>query len=258
MVLRRTDTMSLTLAVVAATGSAAAGLLVGLRLQHVTPTISSMRAWVSGASPTSARMMADFLIALSYSAVPLVVITAWQADLAAAGSLRTAVVLLGPLSVVFAGSTLYMQPRFTAIRNNHAQVLKLARSQSLWNAVIAAAWAVVALAIPDRIGVRIFGASWDDTSTPIMVLGVAFVAMAIPTGPLTAMRGCGWLNANLLTQALIGTTVVTGMALGGLVMTDGMLRGFAAGHVLSAAIAWIVLMRVVELRRRSLALTRQI
>jgi hypothetical protein len=244
MALRRTDTMSVTLAVVAAIGTAAAGLVVGLSLEPTAATRGRTREWFANSNATGARMSADFLIALTYSAAPLVLITAWRADLAAAGFLRTAVILLGPLSVVYAGSTLYMQPRMSVVRANSAHVRNLARSQSFWNSVVAAAWLGVALAIPDRVGIRIFGASWSGSTDYVANLGVAFIAMAVPTGPLTALRSSGRLNANLAAQVITALTVLTSTAVGGLLTHDGMIRGFAVGHLLSMFIAWMILLRV--------------
>jgi hypothetical protein len=244
MVLRRTDTMSLALAIIAAIGTAAVGVATALRLDPIGVSIRATREWIALATPTALRMTADFVIALSYSAVPLVLITAWQADLASAGALRTAAILLGPLSVIYAGSTLYMQPRFAAARRDRRRVFRLAKSQSIWNTAVACVWVGLALVIPDQVGIRIFGASWEGSSESVLALGIAFIAMAIPTGPLTALRGCAQLNANLLTQAMIGVVVLGCTALGGLSVADGMLRGFALGHLLSGVVAWCVFSRV--------------
>jgi hypothetical protein len=93
--------------------------------------------------------------------------------------------------------------------------------------------------------VRVFGESWLGASTPLAAMGVAFIAMAIPTGPLTAFRAHNQLNVNLVAQGLIAATVIGCTAALGLSTSDGMLRGFATGHVLSAAIAWVLLVRVV-------------
>ena len=122
--------------------------------------------------------------------------------------------------------------------------MRLAKSQSIWNTAIACAWVGVALMIPDQVGVRIFGASWEGSGDSVLALGVAFIAMAVPTGPLTALRGCAQLNANLVAQAMIGVVVLGCTALGGLSLADGMLRGFALGHLLSGVVAWCVLSRV--------------
>jgi hypothetical protein len=109
--------------------------------------------------------------------------------------------------------------------------------------VIATTWFGLALAIPDRIGVRIFGASWEDSGSFVVLVGVAFIAMAVPTGPLTALRACGKLNANLMTQLSIATTVLGVTAICGLLMEDGMVRGFSLGHIISGLIAWLMFKR---------------
>jgi O-antigen/teichoic acid export membrane protein len=245
MLLRRTDTMELHLAVLAAVGSAASGLLVGVRQQRPGWHFNDAVEWASRAWPSASKMTADFLIALSYSAVPLVVITAWRADLAAAGGVRTAAVLLGPLTVVYAASTLYMQPRFAGPQSA-ADVLRLAIAQSAWNGVIAGGWLITAVLIPDRFGVRLFGESWEDSRTPLVWIGLGIVAMALPTGPLTALRGVGRLNANLATQLVIAASVLGTTATWGLTAAGGMLRGFAIGHAAGAVLAWLCACRFLD------------
>jgi hypothetical protein len=245
MILRRTDTSSVALAMLASNGTAALGLAVfGHRLRD-SLSLTEMRRWVRQSSPVAIRMLADFVIALSYSAVPLVAAVAWQANLAQAGSVRTAVVVMGPLTVLYAASTLYMQP-LMAVTTSPRVLVRSAAAQSAWNTLAAAIWVLASLAIPDRWAVRVFGESWLDASTPLSALGVAFIALAVPTGPLTALRAKGLLNANLVAQVLTAA-VVLGCAAGiGLAAGNGMVRGFAVGHCLAALIAWTIFLRTTR------------
>jgi len=122
-------------------------------------------------------------------------------------------------------------------------VIGLARVQSGVNLAAAVVWIVVAWLIPARLGVRLFGASWAGLHDIVVVVGVSFLGLAISSGPLTAIRSRGQLNAGLATQFMVAVLVLLSTALGGLLIDQGTLRGFAAGNVLASGIAWLVLTR---------------
>ena len=244
MLLRITDTTSLELALVAAIGTALLGAIAGFNTWRLRPSIRAIRSWIRGTSAASARLAGDFLVAVSYSVVPLVLVTAWNADLDQAGSLRTAQVMMGPLAVLYAASTMYMVPVMVFHHRDRREVVSLATNQTALNVTLATLWMGVTIAIPDRIGVRLFGASWEGAQDLFVVVGIAFVGLAISSGPLTALRSRGQLTANLVTQCIISAIVLTSVAVGGAWFTEGSLRGFAFGNLVGAGVAWIILLKL--------------
>ena len=242
-ILRRTDTDSLPLAIVAANATAALGLMIVVQRSHARPRLDQLAVWLRTCTPVAIRLTGDFLVALAYGVIPLVLFTAWNANLDQAGSLRSAQVLMGPLAVLFAGSTTYMQPIMILRHRQGGSVVRLAAKQSIGNAALTVIWVGGVALIPDQIGVRIFGESWRGATEIAIVMGVSFVGLAILTGPLTAMRSRGQLTANLVTQCVIATLVAITAGFGGLLINEGTLRGFAAGNVLGSAIAWVLFIR---------------
>jgi hypothetical protein len=241
MVLRRSDNDSLPLAIAAAFGTAIFGLVIATHHSRVFPTaracLSKAREW----RHMSARLTAEFFVAISASVVTLTILTAWNSTLDEAGALRAAQVMMGPLTVLFAASTLYMQPRMVEWHRSGEAVIKSARTQSTGNTVATLIWIVVAMAVPTGVGVRLFGASWAGMQDVLLLVGVSFLGLAISSGPLTALRSRGQFNAGLAAQCLIALVVVLSMGIGGLMFSEGTLRGFAIGNLLASGIAWWVL-----------------
>lgn len=243
MVLRRLDYASLTLALLAANATAILGVIVAVRSSAALPDRSSMTRWVRRHGTVSLRLTAEFGVAIASGLVPLILVTAWNADLAAAGSLRGAQVLMGPVAVVFAASTLYLQPKMVNLHRRGEAVVALARQQSMFNVVVALQWGAVAYLTPSFVGVRLFGASWEGMQGVIVPVALSFIGLAISTGPLTAFRSRGQLSAGLIAQVMIALIVISATMLGGVLVSDGLIRGFAAGSLLGAIGSWILFSR---------------
>jgi hypothetical protein len=243
MTLRLTNTDSLSLALLFAVGTAGLGLAVAVRRMTVLPRWNATRQSFLSWSKISFRLSAEFVVAITSNVAVLVIITAWNADLQQAGALRGAQVLLGPLAVLFAASTLYMQPAMVERHRSRESVLPLARRQSIVNVMATVAWVALAAWLPADVGVRIFGASWAGLQDIVVVVGIAFLGLAISSGALTALRSRGQINAGLATQALTALIVLVTTAVGGLLASQGTLRGFAVGGVLASVVAWYALTR---------------
>jgi hypothetical protein len=182
-------------------------------------------------------------MAIGASVVTLTILTAWNSTLDDAGALRGAQVMMGPITVLFAASTLYMQPKMVLWHRAGSNVMDQARAQSALNAAATVSWVAIAILIPDAVGVRVFGASWAGLRDVLVVVGLSFFGLAISSGPLTALRSRGQLNAGLAAQTLIAVVILVSTAIGGLMFSEGTLRGFAAGNIIASGIAWWVLVR---------------
>lgn len=244
MILRVSNTDSLVLAVLAANATAALGLVAAHRrvIRRVWfPRLAV--AWFRQWAHLSARLTGEFLVATASSVVPLVLVTALNADLQQAGALRGAQSLLGPVTVVFAASTIYFQPTMVRVYRSGGSVVGAAVEQSAATTVVAVGWTATVLVVPDSIGVRVFGASWDGTRDIVGIIGVSFIALALSSGPLTALRSRGQLNAGLISQLIVAIAVIVSMVGGGLLFRQGLLRGFAFGNLVGAGFCWLVFLR---------------
>lgn len=239
--LRLLDVRSLALAIVVAYGSALLGLLAAASIERARPTVAAMRTWVGNHLSAAIRLVGDFLLALSYGVVPLILVTAVNANLEQAGGLRVAQALMGPLTVVFAASTLQLQPTMVRARSEPSVIFSLARRQSTINIVVATTWLVCAIGIPDGVGIRLFGESWTGADRSILLLGVAFIGLAISTGPLTALRSVGMLTQNFIAQCITAVVVLSSAVVCALALDGGLLVGFAIGNLLGAAAPWVML-----------------
>jgi hypothetical protein len=240
MILRRADHDSLVLSVGFAIGAAGLGLLVALARAAVLPSWSSTRWAFERWWRIAVRLSGEFGVAITSNLAALVLVTAWNADLQQAGSLRSAQVLLGPLAVFFAAVGLYTQPLMVERHRGGRSVVSLARRQTVVCVIVAVAWIVVAANVPAEIGTRIFGASWAGLSDIIVVVGVAFVGLAISSGAMTALRSRGQINAGLATQTMVAVVVLATTVAGGLLVSEGTLRGFAVGNVLASIVVWLM------------------
>ena len=243
MVLRRTDTASLRLAVLAANGSAFLGIVVALRRFTTLFNWPAFRKWIASFAHLSIRLMAEFPFALASTVIPLILLTAWNANLDQAGALRGAQVMMGPLAVLFAASTAYAQPVMTERHRRGGNVMPIARSQSAVNTAASFAWIAIVAVIPARVGVRVFGATWFGIDEIAVIVGISFVGLGISSGALTALRSRGQLNAGLFTQASIAIVVVASTSVGGFLASKGTLLGFAGGNLIGSFVAWAVVFR---------------
>lgn len=248
LTLRAFGVQSLPLAILIANGSALLGFMAVMPAQWVTPTGRELRSWLAGRVGAIARLTGDFILAVSYSAVPLIVVTAINADLSQAASLKVAQTIMGPLTVVITASTLYLQPIMVRSRSDSRTIVRLARRQSGLNAAVAVAWVAVAMAIPDHIGSRMFGPSWAGSDKSILLVGLAFVGLATSSGAFTALRSAGRLTANLLSQVLVASVVLAATPLAGAALNDGLLTGFAVGNLAGSVLPWIVVIRGLQRR----------
>lgn len=243
MALRITNTASLTLAVLATFATAGFGLGCAMSLARVRPVLALVPAAFRSWSPMSLRLSLEFMLAMSASVVTLTLLTAWNANLEQAGELRAAQVMLGPLAVVFAATTSYFQPVLVGMHRRSMPVVRPALRQSAVNVSAAICWTLLLTVFPDRVGVRLFGSSWSGAQDILTVVGLSFVGLGLATGALTALRSRGQLNSGLAAQGLTAVIVVVCTAVGGLLINQGTLRGFAVGNLLAAATSWWIVLR---------------
>ncbi len=94
--------------------------------------------------------------------------------------------------------------------------------------------------IPDRVGSRVFGASWAGANDVLLIVGLAYVANAMTTGAVSGLRAMGWTGLSLRLRVIAAGFIVVFTLLGtSRSAPEGALAGFAAGSYAAAVTWWV-------------------
>ncbi|CAN7326387.1 hypothetical protein [Knoellia sp. LjRoot47] len=165
---------------------------------------------------------------------------------AAAGALRGASTLMGPLNSLFAWSAIALTPavvRRPAAARGRACVLA-----SIGLAATALAWCAVVLLVPDSWGTALLADTWDGARAVLGWTSVEFVALAVGAGATLGLKVGG--HARVLTQqktayaiGLVAVATLSALWLGTAVAVAGAL---ALAAVTATGFAWWRLARLSD------------
>ena len=229
--------MSTLLAVWALSATLAAG--VGLAQAGRIPRFSSVPGWVRTNRRTSATFAADFFLMAGAGQIGLYAV-GFTAGLDALGALRAALLLLGPLSMLTAGTRIFILPEGARVRDTAYE--RLPRAACLCTAMLvfcAGLWGGVVLLLPDGVGRGLLGPSWD-AARPLLPAIVAVVAgRAAAATPFLGLRLLDSSRRLVQARAFDAPLTVGLMILGaGLAGAHGAAMGWAAANVLAAGMWW--------------------
>ncbi len=239
MSLRLADNRSLPLAMAAWMVGAVPGALIGFRQVSSTWHRPRVIRWLSEVGGLSRSISAEFMV-LTVSGYLMVVVLAGLGSLDDAAAVRAAQIIMGPVTVVFAGAAMYVIPEMArASLGGGRRTYRIGQIQSVLLAALAAGWLLAALLIPDFIGERVFGASWAGASDVLFVVGLAYVGNAATTGAVSGLRAMGWARLSLRLRLVAAALIIAGTAAGSFhSIPEGALAGFAAGSCLAVATWW--------------------
>jgi len=239
MSLRLADNRSLPLAMAAWMVGAVPGALIGFRQVSSTWHRPNVIRWLSQVRALSRSISAEFVV-LTVSGYLMVVVLAGLGSLDDAAAVRAAQIIMGPVTVVFAGAAMYVIPEMArASLGGGWRTYRIGQIQSGVLAAVATGWLLAALLIPDFIGERVFGASWAGASDVLLVVGLAYVGNAATTGAVSGLRAMGWARLSLRLRLVAAALIIGGTAAGSFhSMPTGALAGFAAGSCLAVATWW--------------------
>ncbi|MFJ2132739.1 hypothetical protein ACIOMQ_17990 [Streptomyces sp. NPDC087845] len=165
------------------------------------------------------------------------------------GALRGATTLFGPLNVLFTSATGFGPPLLGRLASERRRVRATATLAAVL-AATAAAWATALALLSDGIGRRLLGDTWPTASALLPATGSQYVAMAVGTCGLLALRMLD-PRTTLSIQVVFSLAAVAfltgGYVLGGV---PGAAWGLCLGSVCKAVATWT---RVARLRRRTMA-----
>jgi hypothetical protein len=219
----------------AATVAAAVGALQAQTL----PAPGRVRSWWREQQDLAPRFLIMFVARNGATQLSTYAVAA-LVGLAAAGRLRAAQVLLGPLTVLFLGVRLIGVPEgVRLLHRSHRQLHRGMFIVSVVLAVSALMWGGALLLIPSRIGVQILGRSWGPARGIVLPVAIAMAGSGYQTGAVVGMRALAAARRGMRTQLVEGTMTFLGVSVGAVLGgAIGAAYGLALAYLLEAGLWW--------------------
>jgi O-antigen/teichoic acid export membrane protein len=248
------------LAVAAAAYASAVGYLLAWGLAgYVAATLGAVQAGLLPAPREAWRWLAAHwdlsryfvseLVAINGATQLMLVLVAAIGGLAVTGALRGAQVLTGPVNILALSGMAFVIPE---LARRHwivgRRLLRAGLAVSAVVVVLATAWGLLLLALPDVVGEQLLGRTWasvDSILVPTVIGTVISVASLGPTCGVYAMKRPRVLFPLQLMAApafLIGG--VGGVLIGG---AFGAATGIALAYAFNAGMAWVRFIVVARL-----------
>jgi hypothetical protein len=236
-----------------ATGTAAG--LVGLLQLRLFPDPRRAFQWWKQERHLATRYLGEFA-ALSGGGQASTYSIAVSAGLQAVGNIRASFILLGPLNVLFMGTSAVAVPHAVRVaRVSGGRLHRFAIAVSLALATAPLVWAFILLAAPAAWGEVILGGTWSGARKFLLPAAVAMAGSGASAGAATALRGLAAARSSLRARILAALAVVAAALTGGLVAGGlGAAWGLAVGSWLAALSWWRHLSgALIEARRNPTA-----
>ncbi|WP_424211692.1 hypothetical protein ACN20G_06085 [Streptomyces sp. BI20] len=217
--------------------SALPALLLGLAL--LWPSVRGARAELRPylrRGHLGQRFVVEFAVGNGSSQLAVLGLGVFATPLAV-GALRGASTLFGPLNVLFTSANAFGPPILGRVGGKRATV-RAALGLGGGLALLAAAWAVLLYALPERWGRELLGDTWTATAALLPATGTQYAVMALGTCALLTLRVLeprATLSVQVVFSVLSVLFLIAGYALGG---AAGAAWGLALGSAAKAAAAW--------------------
>lgn len=229
-----TDRASIPLLTLAWGGAGTLAGFFGALQGGIVPRPSSALQWFRTQRDLGARYLGEFG-ALSGARQVSLYAVGGIAGLTAAGAIRAANILFGPVNVLVFGIRLVAVPE--AVRTLKRSPRHLMAACALLCAVLggmSAAWGVIILVLPERIGEALLGPTWSLAEQVTVPIAVMMAAGGVSAGILVGLRALAAarrsLRARLVVSMLQIVGTIGGAALGGAVAAAwGLAIGVVAG-----------------------------
>ena len=161
--------------------SALVAAVVGYLQTGIAPSPTATWSWLQETKDIGVQLGLGFSI--NMGAINLVTyIIGGLVGLAAAGALRAAQTVLGPLNLLFAGFNAFVLPVLSRAAANGERLMRKAVLGSAVLATGAAVWVAILVLLPQKIGHAILGASWAGADRVMLPAGLVLLAGALVLG----------------------------------------------------------------------------
>ena len=218
-------------------GTAAA--LFGLLQLRLRIDIQGIGRWLNAHKNLAPALLVDFLLIAGSSQLALYAINLF-AGLEEVGRFRGALTLFGPLAVVLSAARLLAVPEIVRLRATSShRIMPAARNFTI--VLIGAATlasGLIAL-IPDSVGTRLLGSTWEASQSLLPLFGLLTVARAANVMPLVVIRALGATRRMLVARSFTAPLLVVGGAVGAYAAgAEGAALGLASAQLLGTLVWW--------------------
>jgi len=223
-----------------ASGLCAASIL------RVWPSLGQVPAWARRSLPFAWRYLGEVMATVGVFQIALYLV-GWMVGLAAAGWLRLAQTLFGPVHVAVSAARAAMLPEMVRSLDRPARLAGLRNITAATLIVFTVLWTAGLMVLPRHVGVAAVGVAWLGVAQILGLVGVQKILDASGAGPFLALRALRQARLTLRVRALSG--VATLVALPPLTYTWGVrgaLVALAFGSGLSCAAWWVSAVRRVR------------
>jgi O-antigen/teichoic acid export membrane protein len=220
-------------------GAALVAGVTGYLQTRIRPRPMRARAWLRDHRDLTPRFVGEFGITLAATQLSLVALGAIS-GLGAAGTLRAAALLLGPLNILFQGVGLIAVPEGVAtLKRSGRDLQRFAAVIALVLALVAIAWGAFLTLVPVSTGVLVLGPTWVSAHDLVLPLALALAGSGVVTGAYVALRALAAARQSFRANAVASVLVLGGGVLGAIVAAaPGVAWGLAIGNWAGAAIWW--------------------
>ncbi len=162
----------------------------------------------------------------------------------AAGALRAAQVVLGPLNLLFAGFNAFALPIFSRRAVAGQRLFKQAVMGSALLGSMAAVWVAILVLLPARFGRDILGDSWAGADKVMLPSGLLLLAGALVLGASNSLAALSRAD-QVLRVTLVQAPLMLILGLGGAWQwgVAGAAYGFAITQFVGLAYTWMLFLR---------------
>lgn len=225
-------------------GSATMAAVVAAGQAGVAPAPGAWLGWVRAHRDLGLPFFGEVVAVTGMMQVALLAVAA-TSGAAAIGALRAAMLLLGPLTVLFVGLFVVGVPEAIRVRERRASAFpKVIAALGVAMPLVAVAWAGAVLLLPDGIGTSLLGTNWAPARHVVPVVAMMTAGHGCALAGIVGLRALGLARQSLGARLWGAPVFVIGGVVGSVVGgAYGAGVGLAIAAWVDAALVWFAFRR---------------
>lgn len=218
--------------------SALVAAVLGVFQMRVVPSVASAGRWFYLTRDLNIRMGIDFAFNMGAVNLAIYVITA-VVGLVAAGALRAAQTLLGPLNLFRSGLDSFVLPMMSRMAGTGRSLLRPAAATSAAATLVSSTWVGTLLLLPASVGEDVLGDSWDGARSVMIGTGIVQISVSIVLGASLGMKALRRAD-QLLRVTVIQAPLIIGFGCIGAWQWGivGAANGFGLAQFVGTILSW--------------------
>lgn len=210
-------------------------------LRGVRPTFKAIPSWLTSHRDLSPSFVGEFVVSNGILQLMTVLVAA-LGGLAAAGAIRGAQVLFGPVSVVIMATVATAIPEGVRLRRKSSTALSSGMVfVSVCVTLVALGWGfVTGVLLPEGVGRAILGDTWAAAAAVVPALTLLLAATGAGLGAVSGLRVLEQPKRSLVVRCAIAPLALAGGVAGTLIAgAPGAVWGQAGPMALAAGVWWL-------------------